>query len=108
MFDWVKLLTAKGDIKLHESWDYNLIIPDMVNITDAKVHDRYGLKQLILPKDSVIVEYRAYFNFELLQNRIKAGNIFVTRIKSNILCQSIEELVLPDYIEQGILKDEII
>ena len=64
----------------------------MVTITEAKVHDRYGLKQLIFPKDTIIVEDRAYFDFELMLNRIKTYNIFVTRIKSNTLCQTIEEL----------------
>jgi len=106
MFDWVKFRTAKGGVKLHTSWDYNLMIPDVVNITEAKVHDRYGLEQLIYPKGAIIVEDRAYF--DLMLNRIKAGNVFVTRIKTNTLYQTIEELELPDNIDQNILKDEII
>ena len=108
MFDWAEFRTAKGGIKLHTSWDYNLMIPDVVNITEAKVHDRYGLKQLVFPKDTVIVEDRAYFDFDLMLNRIKAENVFVTRIKTNTLYETIEELELPDNIDQNILKDEII
>ena len=41
-------------------------------------------------------------------NRIKAENVFVTRIKSNTTYETIEELDLPDGIDQNILKDEII
>ena len=41
-------------------------------------------------------------------NRIKAKNVFVTRIKKNTLYETIEELELPDHIDQNILKDEII
>ena len=108
MFDWAEFRTAKGGIKLHTSWDYNLMIPDVVNITEAKVHDRYGLEQLIFPKDTIVVEDRAYFDFELMLNRIKAENVFVTRIKTNTLYETIEELKLPDDIDQNILKDEII
>ncbi len=108
MFDWAEFRTAKGGIKLHTSWDYNLMIPDVVNITEAKVHDRYGLRQLIYPKDTIIVEDRAYFDFELMLNRVMAENVFVTRIKSNSLYQTIEELELPDRVDQNILKDEII
>jgi hypothetical protein len=107
MFDWAEFRTAKGGIKLHTSWDYNLI-PDVVNITEAKVHDRYGLGQLIFPKDTIVVEDRAYFDFELMLNRIKAENVFVTRIKTNTVYETIEELELPDQIDQNILKDEII
>ncbi|TRX71329.1 IS4 family transposase [Carboxylicivirga sp. M1479] len=108
MFDWAEFRTAKGGIKLHTSWDYNLMIPDVVNITGAKVHDRYGLEQLIYPKDTIVVEDRAYFDFALMLNRIKAENVFVTRIKTNTLYKTVEELELPENIDQNILKDEII
>ncbi len=83
MFDWAEFRTAKGGIKLHTAWDDTLMIPEVVNISEAKVHDRYGLEQLIFPKDTIIVEDRAYFDFALMLNRIKAENVFVTRIKSN-------------------------
>ena len=108
MFDWAEFRTAKGGIKLHTSWDANLMIPEVVNITEAKVHDRYGLEQLIYPKGTVIVEDRGYFDFTLMLNRIKAENIFVTRIKTNTKYETLEELELPDNIDQNILKDEII
>ncbi len=84
------------------------MIPEVVNITQAKVHDRNGLEQLIYPKDTVIVEDRGYFDFTLMLNRIKAENIFVTRIKTNTIYETIRELDLPDGIDQHILKDEII
>jgi hypothetical protein len=108
MFDWAEFRTAKGGIKLHTAWDDTLMIPEVVNISEAKVHDRHGLEQLIFPKDTIIVEDRAYFDFALMLNRIKAENVFVTRIKSNTKYETIEELDLPDDIDQNILKDEII
>ena len=99
--------TAKGGLKIHTCWDV-LQIPDLVNITDAKTHDRYGLGQTIFVKNTLIVEDRAYFDFDLMLNRIFAENIFVTRIKTNTQYQSIEELELPIETDQDILKDEII
>lgn len=108
MFDWAKFRTAKGGIKIHTCWDDALMIPDMVNISEAKQHDRYGLDQLIFPKNTIIVEDRAYFDFDLMLNRIKAENIFVTRIKDNTVYESFDELELPDDTDQDILKDEII
>lgn len=108
MFDWAKFRTAKGGIKIHTCWDDTMMLPEMVNITEAKVHDRYGLNQLIFPKNTIIVEDRAYFDFNLMTDRIKAENVFVTRIKTNTVYKSIEELDLPDHIDQDILKDEII
>ena len=108
MFDWAKFRTAKGGIKIHTCWDDHFQIPDLVNITDAKTHDRYGLGQLIFPKRTIIVEDRACFDFTLMLNRIHAENVFVTRIKTNTTYQTLEELVLPEQKDQDILKDEII
>ena len=81
---------------------------DYINITDAKVHDSKGLASQIFPKGTIVVEDRAYFDFELFKSRNDAKNIFVTRLKSNILYESVEELDLPDKIDQNILKDELI
>lgn len=85
-----------------------MMIPEMVNITEAKVHDHYGLDQLIFPKDTIIVEDRGYFDFTFMLNRIASNNVFVTRIKENTVYESIEEYDLPDDRDQDILKDELI
>jgi len=108
MFGWAKFRTAKGGVKLHAAWDDMLLIPEVVNISEAKVHDRYGFEQLVFPKDTIIVEDRAYFDFTLMLNRITAENVFVTRIKSNTTYETLEELDLPEGADQHILKDEII
>lgn len=55
LFDWAKFRTAKGGIKIHTCWDDTLMIPEMINITEAKIHDRYGVAQLVFPKDTIIV-----------------------------------------------------
>ena len=108
MFDWAKFRTAKGGIKIHTCLDVDLMLPDVVNISEAKVHDRYGLEQLIFPKNTIIVEDRGYYDFSLMLNRIAAENIFVTRIKDNTVYETIEELDLPDNQHEHISKDEII
>lgn len=108
LFDWAKFRTAKGGIKIHTCWDDNLQIPDMINITEAAVHDSKGFEQQVFRKDTIIVEDKAYFDFSLMQARIKAKNIFVTRIKDNTVYQSLEEKDLPEHEEQNILKDELI
>jgi hypothetical protein len=108
LFDWAKFRTAKGGLKIHTVWDDTLGLPDYINITEAKVHDSKGLASQIFPKGTIVVEDRAYFDFELFKSRNDAKNIFVTRLKSNILYESVEELDLPDQIDQNILKDELI
>jgi hypothetical protein len=108
MFDWAKFRTAKGGIKIHTCWDDTMMIPDVVNITPAKLHDRYGLAQLVFSKGTIVVEDRAYFDFGLMLQRVKAENVFVTRIKTNTVFETVKELELPKDIDQDILKDEII
>ena len=108
MFDRAEFRTAKGGIKLHTSFDIDTMLPDVVNITEAKVHDLYGFKQLVFPKDTIIVEDRAYFDFNLMCNRIAADNVFVTRLKTNTNYQTIKELELPEHKDTHILKDQII
>lgn len=108
LFDWAKFRTAKGGLKIHTVWDDTLGLPQYVNITEAKLHDSKGLANQIFPKGTIVVEDRAYFDFELFKCRNNAGNIFVTRLKSNILYESIEELDLPNDRDENILKDELI
>jgi len=107
MFDWANFRTAKGGIKMHTCFDDATSIPDIVNITPAKVHDKKGI-DLIFTKDTIIVEDRAYFDFELMMQRIKAENVFVTRIKSNTKYETLRELALSDTEDLDITKDEII
>jgi Transposase DDE domain/Domain of unknown function (DUF4372) len=108
MFDWAKFRTAKGGLKIHTCWDDNLQIPDLINITEAKTHDRYGLGQLVFSKGTIVVEDRGYFDFTLMLTRIRAENVFVTRIKTNTVYQTVKELDLPEKEDQDIIKDEII
>ena len=80
MCDRAEFGIAKGGIKLHTSCNAHMMIPEVVNITEAKVHDRNRLEQLIFPKDTVIIEDRGYFDFTLMLNRIKADKTYKIKI----------------------------
>jgi hypothetical protein len=108
LFDWAKFRTAKGGLKIHTVWDDKLGLPDLINISEAKIHDRYGLANNVFEKDTIIVEDRGYFDFTLMLNRIKSENIFVTRIKENTVFKTLEQKELPKDDNADIFKDEII
>lgn len=108
MFDWAKFRTAKGGIKIHTQWDEAMMLPNLVNISEAKVHDSKGFEQIVFPKGTIILEDKGYWDFSVIKARIKAENTFVTRIKENTVYEAIEELVLPEQEDQHILKDELI
>ncbi|AMS25852.1 hypothetical protein AEM51_01365 [Bacteroidetes bacterium UKL13-3] len=108
MFDWAKFRTAKGGIKIHTQWDEAMMLSNLVNITEASVHNSKGFEQVVFEKGTIIIEDKGYWDFGVIRDRIKAENTFVTRIKDNTVYQVIEELELPDKVDQHILIDELI
>ncbi|GHV22634.1 hypothetical protein FACS189428_5000 [Clostridia bacterium] len=100
--------TAKGGIKAHVSIDAARLVPEIVNITEAKVSDRRGVDNFHYPKETIVVDDRGYFDCKLFRTRIDDGNWFVTRLKDNILYEPVRELDLPEQKDEHILKDEII
>lgn len=108
LFEWAKFRTAKGGIKIHTCLDYALMLPDLVNISEASVHDKRGHPQTVFVPGTIIVEDKGYFDFSLMMQRINAENVFVTRIKDNTVYESICEKELPVDKDQHILKDELI
>ncbi len=108
LFSWAEYRTAKGGIKAHVSLDEASMIPDIINISEAKISDRRGVDNFRYEKDTIIVDDRGYFDTKLFKIRIDDQNHFVTRIKDNILYESVREYDLPDDKDEHILKDEII
>lgn len=108
LFSWAEYRTAKGGIKAHVSLDEMSMIPDIINISEAKISDRRGVDNFRYEKDTIIVDDRGYFDTKLFKTRIDDQNHFVTRIKDNILYESVRENDLPDDKDEHILKDEII
>ena len=108
LFEWAKFRTAKGGIKIHTCLDHALMLPDLVNIGEAAVHDKRGHPQTVFAPGTIIVEDKGYFDFSLMMQRINADNVFVTRIKDNTVYESICEKELPVDKDQHILKDELI
>jgi len=93
---------------MHVSLDEATMIPEMVNLTPAKVSDRRGADNFRYPSGTIVVDDRGYFDFGLFAARIEDQNHFVTRIKANTLYESIVEKDLPDGEDEHILKDELI
>jgi hypothetical protein len=106
LFPWAEYRTAKGGIKAHVSLDEGCMLPDIINISEAKVADRKGINDFRYPENTIIVDDRGYFDCKLFKQRIEDQNNFVCRIKDNILYEVIDERELPDNDAQHILLDE--
>ena len=108
LFSLAKYRTAKGGIKAHVSLDEATMVPDIVNISEAKKSDRRGVDNFHYEKDTIVVDDRGYFDCKLFKIRIEDENWFVTRLKDNILYETAEERDLPEDKDRHLLKDEII
>ncbi len=108
VFDWAHYRTSKGAIKLHTVLDFDSCLPTYVHMTDGKVHETTIAKQMNFRKGSVIVMDRAYIDFKMLFEWTQAGIFFVTRLKSNIKFNRLEEMPLPEDRHTNILVDEYI
>lgn len=109
LFPWAKFRTTKGAIKLHTSFDVRSQVPDVIVMTDGKVHDITALKEMDLsqfPKGTIFILDRGYVDYELLWKIVQAGHHFVTRRKKNSKIERKGTHRAPN--ATGVMKDETI
>jgi len=96
LFDWARFRTKKGAVKLHAVLDYDTGLPSYATITDGKRHDVKEAKQIVFPRDSVLVVDRAYVDYDWLNELDSSGVFFVTRLKSNADIEIVENFLTND------------
>lgn len=106
VFDWAVYRQYKGAMKLHTLLDYQGAMPSYIHLTNAKQHDLVHAREITLPKGSVVVADRAYFDFDLLRKWDQEQKIrFVVRAKKSMLADPIKDLPIQD---SAIKKDQIV
>jgi len=73
--------------------------------TDGKRHDVKEAKQIVFPRDSVLVVDRAYVDYDWLNDLDSSGVFFVTRLKSNADIEIVENFLTNDR-QDHILTDQ--
>ena len=74
----------KGGMKVHTLLKYHVGVPMVVQLTSAAKHDHYLLKEVHLPKDSVLAMDRAYIDYAQFQRLTEEGVCYVTKMKKNL------------------------
>ena len=54
LFEWAKFRTAKGGIKIHTGLDYALMLPDLVNISEALYTINEGISKQYLRQEPLL------------------------------------------------------
>ena len=104
MFPWAKFRRAKGGVKVHVLLDHDDYMPRFVHITEGKQNDIRVARLLRLTPGSIVALDRAYSDFKLLGSWTAKGIFFVTRPKSNLLYEVIEDYRVPK--NRNILEDQ--
>ena len=91
VFDWAHYKRTKGAVKLHMVLDHDGYLPQFCVITDGKVADITAARQLAFPRGTVVVMDRGYVDYRLFGRWHNEGFFFVTRFKSDMAFEVIEE-----------------
>ena len=98
----------KGGIKAHTIIKADENVPCLIRYSSAARHDHTLLKEVDLPKGSILTFDKGYVDYARYQEFSEAGIWYVTRLKSNALYLPGEEFEIPDNADPCVLKDEII
>jgi hypothetical protein len=98
----------KGGIKMHTMINASEDVPSLVRFSSAATHDHIFLKDLELKRGSIVVFDKGYNDYEQYLQWTLDGVYFVTRQKDNAVYESFAEYDIPDGVDSGVLKDEII
>lgn len=98
----------KGGIKVHTQINLQENVPKLVWFSAATTHDSQFLKRVQLEKGKIAVFDKGYNDYGVFDSFIREGIFFVTRLKSNANYESVSENDIPTYIDDGVIKDEII
>jgi hypothetical protein len=98
----------KAGIKVHTQLNLQEQVPKLVWFSAATTHDRKFFKHVQLEKGKIAVFDRGYNDYKTFDGFTEKGIFFVTRLKSNAVYESVVENDTPSYIDDGVLKDEII
>ena len=108
LFDWAYYRKMKGAIKIHTVLDYDSCLPVFIRMTDGKTSDIEIAEKLAFPKGSILAIDRGYIDFNFLRELDSNGVFFVTRAKSNIDCDIVKLLALPNESENIVSDYQII
>ena len=98
----------KGGIKVHTQINLQDRVPKLIWFSAATTHDKQFLKHVELEKGRIAAFDKGYNDYKTFDEFNESGIFFVTRLKSNASYESVKENDIPSYIDDGVLKDEVI
>lgn len=99
----------KGGLKVHMSLQEGEATPHLIRITEGAANDRILLKEMHLPKGSMVIMDRGYRSYQQYKEWTQQQVIFVTRHHPYTYYEELEEnLITPAECSKGVLSDKLI
>lgn len=106
LFDWARFKRTKGAVKLHLLLDHDGYLPAFACITDGKTSDIQVARQFQFAPGTVVVMDRGYVDFDWWESLTQQGVFFVTRFKSDVKYDVLEERSVPQ--NRNIRADQVV
>lgn len=91
LFTWAEGKYTRGAVKVHTLLNLRGSIPEFILVTDGKYHDSNVLDVIVPQPDAIYLMDKAYVDFAALYRIQMADAYFVTRAKSPLKYQVIEQ-----------------
>jgi len=91
VFPWAHYALGKAAMKLHVGLDHDGFLPGFAVVTQSRVYDGEGALGFNFPKGSITVFDKGYSDYAWLKSLDDRGIYFVTRARSNIDVEHIED-----------------
>lgn len=90
LIPWAKYRAHKGAVKLHTALNNDVLLPEVITLTNGKVADVKQVEAIVsqLPSYSIVVMDRGYNDYRLFEKLSIDGIVFVTRLKDNAITTS--------------------
>jgi Transposase DDE domain/Domain of unknown function (DUF4372) len=95
VFPWAHYALGKAAMKLHLGLDHDGLLPGFAVVTESRVYDGDGALGFKFPKGSITVFDKGYSDYAWLKSLTDRGVFFVTRARSNIDVNALEERAVP-------------
>lgn len=91
LFTWAEGKYSRGAVKVHTLLNLRGSIPEFILVTDGKYHDSNALDVIVPQPGAIYLMDKAYVDFEALYRMHSQDAYFVTRAKSSLKYQVIEQ-----------------
>ena len=91
LFTWAQGKYSRGAIKVHTLLDLRGSIPSFILVSDGKYHDSNVLDVMPFSPNAIYLMDKAYVDFEALYRIQTADAYFVTRAKTTLKYETVEE-----------------